>query len=98
VAGKTYTIKAQYTPTNGVASSFPLISATVNCVVTGFTNPSAPTGASLIQYIKGDAIEFDFNNEYVQTPACGHPYTSVFTWTDATESFMTVDGDGVLKV
>jgi hypothetical protein len=98
VAGKTYTIKAQYTPTNGAASSFTIVSVTVDCVVTGFTNPSAPTGASLIQYIKGAAIKFDFNDEYVQTPACGHTYTSAFTWTGTSSSFMTVDGDGVLTV
>jgi hypothetical protein len=52
----------------------------------------------LIQYIKGADIKIDINDEYVQTPACGHTYTSAFTWTDATESFMTVDGDGVLTV
>ena len=97
LAGQTYTIAATYTPTYGTATSFTVATITVNCVVTSFTRPSNPT-SGLTQYIKGSAIEFDFNDKYTQDPACGHPYTSVFTWTGASESFMTVDSDGVLKV
>lgn len=67
--------------------------------MTSFTRPSDPT-SGLIQDIKGAAIEFDFNDQYTQDPACGYAYTSSFSWTGVTgnEAFMSVDGSGVLTV
>ena len=58
-------------------------------MVTSFTKPSAPTGAALLHDIKGSPLTFDFTNSWVQDPACGYTYTSSFTWTGASESFMT---------
>jgi hypothetical protein len=49
LTGKTYTVVATYTPDYGTSTAFTVSTFTVDCVVTGFTNPSAPTGAALIQ-------------------------------------------------
>jgi hypothetical protein len=49
LTGNTYTVVATYTPDYGTATAFTVSTFTVDCVVTGFTNPSAPTGAALIQ-------------------------------------------------
>lgn len=60
------------------------------------TLPSAPT-SGLTQSIKGSAIEFDFTNSWIQDPACGYTYSSSFTWTGNTETFMSTT-DGILTV
>lgn len=49
LTGKTYTVTATYTADSGTPTAFTVTTFTVDCVVTGFTNPSAPTGAALIQ-------------------------------------------------
>ena len=36
--------------------------------------------------------------EYVQSPACGYDYTTVFTWDSGTTSFIEGDSAGLLKV
>ena len=100
LAGTTYTIAATYSPdaSGSTASSFTVLEITVKCVVTSFTRPSNPSSGTT-QYVKGSAIEFDFNNDYVQSPACGYAYSNSFTWTGVSgNSFMSTDASGVLSV
>jgi hypothetical protein len=59
--------------------------------------PSDPI-TGLTHYVQGSPLVFDFNDQYVQSPACGYAYTSSFTWTGVDASLMSVDSDGALTV
>ena len=85
----TYTLKATYTPTNGSAAQFSVLTITVRCVVTSFTRPANPTTG--LSYNLWDAANsFDFTQTWVQTPACGNAYTDSFTWT-GNNSYLVLD-------
>ena len=76
----TYTLKATYTPTNGSAAEFSVLTITVQCVVTSMTRPANPT-TGLTYNVWDKPLSFDFSKTWVQTPACGYVYTDSFTWT-----------------
>ena len=55
----TYTLKATYTPTNGSAAQFSVLTITVRCVVTSMTRPADPT-TGLTYYVWDKPLSFDF--------------------------------------
>ena len=61
LVGSTYTISAQYSPDNGVASSFDVLTLTIDCRVTSFTKPDDPTDG-LTYYISGTPLYFFFGD------------------------------------
>lgn len=62
VAG-THTLLGTYTATNGTPTIFPVVTITVDCVVTSFTRPSDP---SSIAYNLWDAPVYeDFTQDWV---------------------------------
>ena len=87
----TYTITATYTPLYGTPlASFVVLTLTVECQVTGFTNPSNPSDIQYTIYDKEK--EFDMNSlSFTQDPACGYPYTVEFLWSSGTNAYITQD-------
>lgn len=76
-----YPIYATYTSTSGTPTEFQVATVNVDCVVTAFTMPSAPSGNALSYTLWSAPKAFDFTQTWVQSPACGHAYTDSFTWT-----------------
>ena len=56
----THSLLATYTPTNGSASIFTVMTITVECVVTSFTRPSNPS-SGLTYNLWDSALSFDFS-------------------------------------
>ena len=77
-----YRIFGTYTSTSGTPTEFQVVALKIDCVVTGFTKPANPTGANNLTYkLFYSPLIFDFAQDWVQTPACGHKFTDSFTWT-----------------
>lgn len=60
----TYTILGTYTPTNGSASQFTVVTLTVNCVVTSVTRPTNPS-TGLDYNLWDSTLSFDFSQDWV---------------------------------
>ena len=88
-AGK-WTILGTYTPTNGSASQFTVVTLTVDCVVTSFTRPANPTTGLTYNLWDATALSFDFTQTWVQVPACGHAFTDSFEWS-GTNTYVVQD-------
>ena len=78
-----------FTPTHGTATQFTVATITVNCVVTSVTRPSNPN-SGLTYTLWGTALNFDYSQDWTQTPACGHAMTDSFTWT-GTNAYVVQD-------
>jgi hypothetical protein len=62
---KAYPIYATYTSTSGTPTEFQVATLNVDCVVTSFTLPAAPTGAALTYTLWGEPKYFDFTQTWV---------------------------------
>ena len=75
----TTTLKGTYSPTYGTSAQFTVATLTIECIVSSFTRPSNPS-TGLTYNLWSDSISFDFTQDWVQSPACGHTFTDSFTW------------------
>jgi len=63
LAGKTYKVYGTFTTTTasyGTPTELHLLTVTIDCVVTSFTMPAAPTGAALQYTLWATPLSFDF--------------------------------------
>ena len=89
----TYTVGVTYTTTHGADHIYTAMNLVIQCAVTGFSSPADPTALAYNVFDPADFVDVAALT-YVQTPACGYAFTSVFTWTGTTD-FITVDsGNG----
>ena len=75
-----YKVYATFTSTSGTPAEFLIVDLKIDCVVTSFTKPNNPT-TGLTYKLFYPPLAFDFNQDWVQVPACGHVFTDSFTWT-----------------
>jgi hypothetical protein len=95
----TYRIFGTYTSTSGTPTEFQVVALKIDCVVTGFTKPANPTGANNLTYkLYYPALIFDFSQDWVQAPACGHAFTDSFTWTGLTSNIITQDSSNTGRI
>lgn len=82
----THSILATWTPTNGSAKTlYTALTFKVECKVTSFTKPTAPVngagGFDLAYTVFETPLTIDVSTlAYVQAPACGYTFTSVYGW------------------
>ena len=62
---KSYPIYATYTSTSGTPTQFQVVTLNVDCQVTSFTLPSAPSGADLTYTLWSQAKEYDMTQTWV---------------------------------
>ena len=81
-----YEITATYTPDNGVANAFTVVSSLeIVCSTVKFT---APPNEAVTYYVNGDDVIRDVTDKWSPVPDCGYEYTESFVW-DTLESWMT---------
>jgi len=88
---KEYKVYGTYTSTSGTPTEFHILTVRIDCVVTSFTKPAAPTGSDL-EYILWNVPKiFDYALDWVQVPACGYAVSEAFAWT-GDNAYIVKDG------
>lgn len=86
-----YKVYGTYTSTSGTPAEFQILIVRIDCVVTSFTKPTAPTGTAL-EYILWNVPKiYDYTLDWVQVPACGYTVTETFNWT-GDNTYIVADG------
>lgn len=88
-----HNIIVTWTPKYGSAFSYTALTFKVDCKVTSFTKPAAPVngaGGFDFAYTVFEApLSIDISTlTYVQVPACGYTFTSVYTWSSLPASIV----------
>jgi hypothetical protein len=79
-----YNIQATFVPTNGASQTYTAFFLTITCTVASWTAPAAPT-TGLTYNVFDYASTIDISGlAYVQSPACGYDFTSIYSWTGLT--------------
>jgi hypothetical protein len=89
-----HTLFATFTPDNGSAITYTVMTFTVTCTLTDYTMPSAPVdnaGGFDLSYIVFDGpLSIDMASlTWTEVPTCSYAATQAITWTGLQSSFMT---------